>query len=376
MLVVDGNLVYELDVECARKKSIDLSKIPAYEVKNTDMAGTQERSSVKEIARLSSAKQELADGTILEGSENPAAEASAAEKNSAAENPCTEKTGWSYTGKGISVAVLDTGVYPHGDFAARILGFADMVRGRSSPYDDNGHGTHVTGILGGDGRLSQGRFKGIAPEVQLVCVKVLDEKGKGRLAYMLKGIRWVLQNQKRFHIRIVNISVGALAKDEQENRMLMDGVLQLWNAGMTVCIAAGNEGSSAITTPGISAAAITVGAMDDSEMWDAAGRKYENYSGRGPTSDCICKPEIVAPGTGIISTNCMNKPGSKPYSVKSGTSMSVPFVSGAIACLLEKYPEMTNTQIKLRLRERAQDLGLPKNHQGWGALDVEALLKQ
>ena len=72
----------------------------------------------------------------------------------------------------------------------------------------------------------------------------------------------------------------------------------------------------------------------------------------------------------------MNKPGNKPYSVKSGTSMSVPFVSGAIACLLEKYPEMTNTQIKLRLRERAQDLGLPKNHQGWGALDVETLLKQ
>lgn len=375
MLVVDGNLVYELDVECARKKSIDLSKIPAYEVKNTASKQTGQRN-----VQVKNGQEMLAD----QDSPAPPEHLTGQEDQSEEKIPLTGKTHTEkkqeelvekYTGKGVCVAVLDTGVYPHGDFANRIIYFADMVQGRNSPYDDNGHGTHVTGILGGDGRLSNGRFKGIAPGVQLVCIKVLDGKGRGRLSYMLKGIRWVLQNQKRFQIRIVNISVGALAKDEQENRLLMDGILQLWNAGMTVCIAAGNEGTSAITTPGISAAAITVGAMDDSEMWDAAGRKYENYSGRGPTMDCICKPEIVAPGTGIISTNCMSKQGSKPYSVKSGTSMSVPFVSGAIACLLEKYPEMTNTEIKLRLRERAKDLGLPKNHQGWGGLDIESLLK-
>lgn len=344
MLVVDGNLVYELDIECARKKCIDLSEFPAYSVQQTE---PEEKMSegVTQSKQTKSSKQ--SDAALSE----------------------------QYTGKGVCVAVLDTGIYPHKDFGNRILAFADMVRGRHTPYDDNGHGTHVTGILGGDGRLSKGRFKGIAPDVRFVCIKVLDEKGKGRLANMLKGIRWVLLNQKWFGIRIVNISVGALAKDEQENKLLMDAVLQMWNAGLIVCIAAGNEGTSAITTPGISTAAITVGAMDDSEMWDASGKKYENYSGRGPTEDCICKPEIVAPGTGIISTNCMIRQGSKPYSVKSGTSMSVPFVSGAIACLLEKYPDMTNTEVKLRLRERAQDLGLPKNHQGWGGLDIEYLLK-
>ncbi len=338
MLVVDGNLVYELDIECARKKCIDLSGIPAYEV--------------RDAIKAEEAEKEIPEASVQGGG-------------------ATER----YTGKGVCTAVLDTGVYPHKDFGSRILAFADVVRGRNTPYDDNGHGTHVAGILAGDGSLSNGRLKGIAPDVQLVCIKVLDEKGRGRLSYMLKGIQMVLQNRKRFGIRIVNISVGALAKDEKENRQLMNAVLQMWDAGLIVCIAAGNEGSLAITTPGISTAAITVGAMDDNEMWDASGKRYENYSGRGPTGDCVCKPEIVAPGTGIISTNCMMRQGSKPYSVKSGTSMAVPFVSGAIACLLEKYPAMTNTEVKLRLRERAQDLGLPKNHQGWGGLDIEALLK-
>ena len=96
-----------------------------------------------------------------------------------------------------------------------------------------------------------------------------------------------------------------------------------------------------------------------------------DYSGRGPTSACVCKPDIVAPGSSIIS--CANR--QNGYTVKSGTSMSTPLVSGAIALLLEKYPWMSNKDVKLRLRERAVDLGLPHNQQGWGLLDVERLVK-
>ena len=95
-----------------------------------------------------------------------------------------------------------------------------------------------------------------------------------------------------------------------------------------------------------------------------------DYSGRGPTGACICKPEIIAPGAGIVS--CSND--RKQYSIKSGTSMSTPIVAGALALLLEKYPDMNNRDVKLRLRERAVDLGLPRNQQGWGMLDVERLL--
>ena len=100
------------------------------------------------------------------------------------------------------------------------------------------------------------------------------------------------------------------------------------------------------------------------------GSRMVDYSGRGPTMACICKPDIVAPGSGIVS--CSNEPGK--YFSKSGTSMSTPLVSGAIALLLEKYPCMTNRDVKLRLRERAVDMGLPRNHQGWGRLDVERLV--
>ena len=128
--------------------------------------------------------------------------------------------------------------------------------------------------------------------------------------------------------------------------------------------------SGTITTPGISRKVITVGCSDDHKEVNVMGSRMIDYSGRGPTSACICKPDIVAPGAAIIS--CANKPGG--YTCKSGTSMATPLVSGAIALLLEKHPEMSNRDVKLLLRERAVDIGLPKNQQGWGMLDVGRLL--
>ena len=278
------------------------------------------------------------------------------------------------TGRGIGVAVLDTGCFPHNDLQGRIAAFFDMVRRRRTPYDDNGHGTHVCGIIGGNGSASGGRFRGVAPGCHLIPVKVLDKRGGGYVADVLSGLHTVLQQRDRYNIRIVNVSVGSFSgRNMSENSALVRGVEEIWDAGFVVVVAAGNMGpkSGTITTPGISRKVITVGCSDDDKEVNVLGNRMSDYSGRGPTRSCICKPDIVAPGAAI--TSCSSQSGC--YAVKSGTSMATPYVSGAIALLLEQHPEMSNRDVKLLLRERAIDLGLPRNQQGWGLLDIPSLLK-
>lgn len=279
------------------------------------------------------------------------------------------------TGKGIGVAVLDTGCFPHEDFDHRIAIFGDMLqRSNVRPYDDNGHGTHVCGIIGGSGEASGGTFRGIAPGCHLIPVKVLDRRGNGYASDVLAGLRWIREHQEQYNIRIVNISVGSFSRRNMgENSALVRGVNDAWDAGLVVVVAAGNMGprDGTITTPGISRKVITVGCSDDHKEVDVMGNRMVDYSGRGPTSSCVCKPDVVAPGASI--TSCSGKPGC--YTQKSGTSMATPLVSGALALLLEKYPELSNRDVKLKLRERAVDIGLPRNQQGWGMVDVEELLR-
>lgn len=286
---------------------------------------------------------------------------------------CKDAFTMGLTGKGVGVAVLDTGVFPHQDFDDRIVAFADMVGHKSEPYDDCGHGTHICGIIGGSGAFSDGRYQGMAPGCNLIGVKVLDRKGNGYAADVLKGISWILDHRKEFGIRIVNISVGSYGKKGMsENSALVKGVNRAWDEGLVVVVAAGNNGPRrmSITTPGISRKVITVGCSDDNMEVIVGGNRMVDYSGRGPTAACICKPDVVAPGCSVVS--CASRLGK--YTIKSGTSMSTPIVSGAIALLLEKYPEMTNRDVKLKLMESSRDIGLPKNQQGWGLLDVERLL--
>lgn len=277
------------------------------------------------------------------------------------------------TGKGIGVAVLDTGIFLHRDFDSRVIAFADMVNRKTSPYDDCGHGTHICGIIGGSGFMSGGRYRGIAPGCNLVAVKVLDRKGNGYSSDVLAGISWILERKESLGIRILNISVGACSKrGMSENSALVKGVNRAWDAGLAVVVAAGNNGPQrmSITTPGISRKVITVGCSDDNREVLVGGNRMVDYSGRGPTAACICKPDLVAPGCSIVSCAGRND----KYTIKSGTSMSTPIVSGALALLLERYPDMTNKEIKLKLRESCTDIGLPKNQQGWGLLNVERLI--
>lgn len=287
---------------------------------------------------------------------------------------CADAYQLGLTGKGIGVAVLDTGVFPHYDLDGRIPVFRDMLRLRPVPYDDNGHGTHIAGMICGNGKSSQGRYQGVAPGCHVISVKVLDQKGNGYASDVIAGLKWVMKYGTEYGIRIINISVGSFSKKGMgENSALVRGVDAAWDAGFIVVVAAGNNGPGkyTITTPGISRKVITVGSSDDDRKVNVAGKSMIDYSGRGPTDNCICKPDIVAPGASIVS--CAARQGA--YQTKSGTSMSTPLVSGALALLLERYPQMSNAEVKLRLRERSVDLGLPRNQQGWGLLDVGQLIK-
>lgn len=292
-------------------------------------------------------------------------------------------------GEGIGLAVVDTGIWPHGDFTSgknRVIGFCDIINGRKNPYDDNGHGTHVAGIIGGNGYLSKEDYIGVAPRCNLIGVKVLNHKGDGNISDVLAGLQWIIDNKKKYNIRIVNISVGTTSKNDlDENSMLVKGVNAVWDTGIVVVVAAGNNGPNpmSISTPGISRKVITVGSSDDNYTVEVFGSKKKDYSGRGPTNACIRKPDVIAPGSNIVSCKVLKGQqgriyprGKYPsmYTIKSGTSMSTPIVSGAIALLLSKHPNMTNKDVKLKLRTSTIDLGHPWSKQGWGLLNIPKLL--
>ena len=272
-----------------------------------------------------------------------------------------------YTGKGIGVCILDTGIYEHIDFTGRIWAFYDFLAFKRRPYDDNGHGTHVAGLVAGDGTASMGKYRGAAPGCGIIALKVLDRYGTGSQDDVLRALRWIREYRQQYRIRVVNISVGTTCNSKRNHARLLKSVEQLWDEGVVVVTAAGNQGPrpGSITAPGSSKKVITVGSSDLLE-----GRSA--ISGRGPTAECVCKPDIVAPGNKIMS--CV--PG-KPYSygVKSGTSMSTPLVTGAIACALEKNSALTNTDIKTMLMNSAEDMGLPQNLQGWGKFNRRKFLE-
>lgn len=275
------------------------------------------------------------------------------------------------TGRGVTVAIMDTGIVAHPDFDRRILKFSDFTQGRARPYDDNGHGCHVAGIVAGSGRMSRGIYMGMAPECNLFVTKILDRKGNGNTSQVLKAIDFIIENRKEYNIRVLNISVGMLpSADEAEKENLMDAVKKAWDHGIVVVAAAGNNGpdKNSVTIPGQCKSIITVGSIDD---YVKHGRGLKSgYSGRGPTECCVIKPEILAPGTAIKSCSARGN----GYAIKSGTSMSAPIISGAIALLLQKYPDMTPAQVKLRLYERAVVLGEAGEQKYWGVVYLNRLL--
>jgi serine protease AprX len=321
------------------------------------------------------------------------------------------------TGKGITVAVLDTGVAPHADLSpnTRLIGWVDLVNGNAQPYDDNGHGTHVAGLVAGNGYTAavQGyniSLKRTAPDTQIVGVKVLDATGAGNVSTVIAGINWAITNRARYNIRILNLSLGHPVAESYATDPLCQAVERAWKAGLVVVVAAGNMGRSvandptsapnygSIASPGNDPYVITVGAMNTCDTPSRADDVIASYSSRGPSAiDFVLKPDIVAPGNEIESlaapgsTLAVQYPGNfvnpAEYNGKgplayfrlSGTSMATPIVAGAAAMLLQFNPQLSPDTIKARLMLSATKWTNSANHldactYGAGYLNIPAAL--
>jgi serine protease AprX len=293
-----------------------------------------------------------------------------------------------YTGKGMNIAIIDTGIFPHSDFRfpeSRIIAFKDFVNKKKEPYDDNGHGTFVAGVAAGSGYLSRGKYKGVAPEAKIIALKSLDEEGGGSSSDILAAMQWVSDHRKEYNIHVLSLSLGSEVKRISSNDALVKGVEALWDQGITVVVAAGNSGPGAgtITSPGISQKAITVGAVDDKRTVDISDDEIADFSSRGPVGRRI-KPDIVAPGVDIVSVKndpdysagSWVRPMAIPYTTMSGTSVATPLVAGAALLLLQKNPQWTPDQVKSALMNHAINMKKDPNAQGKGIIDIQKCLME
>lgn len=256
------------------------------------------------------------------------------------------------------------------------------MNGKKEAYDDSSHGTHVAGCIAGDGTASgvTRLYRGIAPEVSLVIGKVLNKDGSGETARMCEGIEWVMENKKKWNIRILNISIG-LEKQVTISSLtsLREQIMAAWDAGIIVVCAAGNAGPMPLSISKLAMLGniISVGCHDGGYFGEREDL-CEHYSGRGfikasylnREHELIRKPDLVAPGTDIISCNSrIHARGGKyinAYCKKSGTSMATAIVSGVAAKVLQYHPEWDNQIVKRYLIRTATDLNEDWNIQGWG----------
>lgn len=300
-------------------------------------------------------------------------------------NTLWEKT---YTGEGVTIAVLDTGIYPHPDFLYprnRLLAFQDFVKNKKKPYDDNGHGTHCAGAAAGNGYASAGKYRGPAYDAGIVAVKTMNKLGMGKASTTIKGIEWVLANRQKYNIKVLSLSLGYKATVSYREDPLCQALEEAWENGLVVCTAAGNDGpeTKTINSPGIHPAYITVGAFDDKNTTDKADDTVAAFSSRGPTIDGLTKPDFLFPGSNIISARAKGSyldklPSSKTvddwYLSFSGTSMATPICAGVVAQLLEANPALTPPEIKEKIGQCCTKISTADgNTQGSGFVDCARL---
>lgn len=263
-----------------------------------------------------------------------------------------------YFGQGQTICFIDTGLYPHVDFIfpkSRVLKFIDLTSTSKYQYDDNGHGTFVTGIACGNGILDIEK-QGFATKSNIVAIKALDANGSSNSNLILDAMEWVYNNYKKYKISIVCMSFGADVLEESNPLCL--GAEALWKAGLTVVAAAGNSGpdKKTIKSPGNSPYIITVGALDLNSL------SIPSFSSCGPTLYGH-KPDLVAPGVNIVSCSHLGN-----YLTMSGTSVATPIVAGICAIIKSKYPNATNEDIKKFLTSNCKKITGDIDREGAGYL--------
>jgi serine protease AprX len=308
-----------------------------------------------------------------------------------------------FKGAGVTIAEIDSGVERRPEISGLVasvdlVGTYDPTFAPTGSVDPNGHGTHVAGILVGDGSHSQdGKLTGIAPQASLVSIRVLDGLGRGTTSSMLAGLQWVLDNKDAYGIRVLNLSLGHPIYEPAAVDPLVQAVEQLWDAGVVVVCSAGNAGRNGhgtISSPCNSRKVITVGALNDRRSLDLTDDTVTTFSSRGPTRfDLVAKPDLLAPGNKIVSVRSEgstldlqfpgnrvaghpSRPWEKEYFELSGTSMAAPMVSGAVALLLERDPALNPATVKARLMRSARKAAVADPFAaGAGALDILAALR-
>ena len=291
----------------------------------------------------------------------------------------TERLG--FDGTGVGVAIIDSGVANwHDDLGSQTVAhFVDFVTELIAPHDDYGHGTHVAGIIAGNGYDSGGARRGIAPGARLVVLKVLDEVGDGHISSVIAAIDYAIEYRTDFNIRVINLSVAAGVHESYKTDPLTLAAKRAVDAGIVVVTAAGNLGRAAggavqyggITSPGNAPWVLTVGATNHQGTAARTDDTIAPFSSRGPTHiDHAIKPDIVAPGVGIESladastTLFKTNPGARidgtvdtvapPYLSLTGTSMAAPVVAGTVALMFEANPDLTPNLVKALLHYTAE----------------------
>jgi serine protease AprX len=289
-------------------------------------------------------------------------------------------------GTGVGVAVIDSGIADHPDLhdasgASRVVYSQSFVASDKTTPDKFGHGTHVAGLIGGSGASSgtangyAATYAGMAPNVNLINLRVLDQNGSGTDSQVIAAIQQAIALQSTYNIRVLSMSLGRPAFESYTLDPVDQAVEAAWQAGIVVVVAAGNNGryrpTNGFATIGVPAndpAVITVGATRTLGTATRVDDTIASYSSKGPTAiDHIVKPDLVAPGNRLVSlrvagsTMDANYPqyevvptsGTSKYFVLSGTSMATPVVSGAVALMLQQNPALTPDQVKARLMKTA-----------------------
>ncbi|HEV8337364.1 MAG TPA: S8 family peptidase [Candidatus Polarisedimenticolia bacterium] len=315
----------------------------------------------------------------------------------------TTPLGSSLNGAGVTVAVVDSGIANHSDIGSRQVAEVEVVGHEKGFADYYGHGTHVAGIIAGDGSASSDsqsfrRFNGIAPKAKLVSVRVLGPDGSGRVSDVLAGINWVVLNRSAYNIRVMNLSLGHSVEQSYVDDPLCQAVELAWRSGIVVVAAAGNSGTGGYATihsPGNDPSIITVGASNNYRSAVRPDDVLTSYTSRGPTYlDHVVKPDLVAPGNRTISLRAEGsaldtayaalrvKQGAyrsdpaaaqldSPYFELSGSSMSAGVVSGMAALMIQAQPLITPDTVKARLMKGAEKrLGYDVFSEGAGFADL------